>query len=144
MKRIWALLHERSLWIFLCIGVGNTLVSLCIMFCLYNWLHLGYWLSTGIAFAVTSILSFVLNKKFSFQNRDSVLQTALRFALVIAVCYFVAYSLAQPLTGWLLGLLRLSWPKKTVEQIAMLTGQVVFTGMNYFGQRFFAFKKREV
>lgn len=95
-------LFDRSLWIFLLIGVGNTLLSFVIMQGMYALGWGGYWLSSAFAFALTSVLSFFLNKRFSFRNRDSVKHTAWRFALVIGVCYLLAYSAAQPATAWLL------------------------------------------
>ncbi len=134
-------LFDKSLLYFLLIGVGNTLLSMGIMFLLYK-VGFGYWGSSAVAFTVTSILSFLLNKKLSFQYEGHVWAAALRFALVIAVCYLLAYSVAQPATGWLLQkFLGTAVEAKTIDKVALLTGQVIFTGLNYFGQRFFAFRK---
>lgn len=135
---------DRSLWMFLLIGVGNTALSFVIMQAMYALGWGGYWLSSAFAFAVTSVLSFILNKKYSFQNHDSVAHTAWRFALVIGVCYVLAYSAARPATAWLLNrLLPEGGLPVSNDQIAMLVGQVLFTGFNYLGQRFFAFKGPE-
>ena len=134
-------IFDRSLILFLVIGVGNTLISFVIMQAMYALGWGGYWLSSAFAFAVTSVLSFIFNKKYSFRNQDSIKNTAWRFALVIAVCYLLAYSAARPATIWLLNKLA---PGGILpvgnDQIAMLVGQVLFTGLNYLGQRFFAFK----
>lgn len=131
-------LFNKSFWMFLLIGGLNTLLSAGIMFLLYTRLGGGYWVSSAVAFALTSVLSFFLNKRFSFENTDSLGQTAWRFALVIAVCYLFAYLLARPFTQWALLAL---FPQKSLpyEKIALFTGQVLFTGCNYLGQRFFAF-----
>ena len=97
----------------------------------------GYWLSSAFAFALTSVLSFFLNKRFSFRNRDSVKHTAWRFALVIGVCYLLAYSAAQPATAWLLD--RLLSPhalKVSNDQIALFVGQVLFTGLTTWASAF--------
>jgi putative flippase GtrA len=135
-------LLNKSLLFFLLIGAGNTLLSMGIMYLLYTLAGFGYWGSSAVAFTLTSILSFVLNKRLSFQYEGHVWAAALRFALVIAVCYLIAYSLAQPATAWLLGrLMSTSLPSVTIDKAALLTGQVLFTGLNYFGQRFFAFRK---
>lgn len=137
-------LLDRSLLFFLLIGVGNTLLSILIMYLLYTLAGFGYWGSSAVAFTLTSILSFVLNKRLSFRYEGSVWRAAVRFALVIAACYLIAYSLAQPATAWLLEkLLSASFPAQTIEKAALLTGQVIFTGLNYFGQRFFAFRRAE-
>ncbi len=136
-------LFDKSLLFFLLIGVGNTLLSTAIMVLLYSLAGFGYWGSSALAFAVTSVLSFLLNKRLSFQYEGNVWPAALRFSMVIAVCYLIAYSLAQPATIWLLtSVAGASLPAETIEKVALLTGQVLFTGLNYVGQRFFAFRKQ--
>ena len=135
-------LLDKSLLYFLLIGAGNTFLSMGIMFLLYTKAGFGYWGSSAVAFTVTSILSFLLNKRLSFQYEGRVWAAAARFALVIAVCYLIAYSVAQPATAWLLKeILGGSAAAATIDKVALLTGQVIFTGLNYFGQRFFAFRK---
>lgn len=132
-------LFDRTLLKFLLVGCANTLCSMCIMYLLYNLAHFGYWGSSAVAFIVASILSFFLNRSFTFQSKEQVGKTALRFAVNIAVCYLLAYSAAQPLVTWALGGAGLSG--ELVEQIAMLCGMCMFTGLNYLGQRFFAFRR---
>lgn len=132
-------LFDRTLLKFLLVGCANTLCSMCIMYLLYNLAHFGYWGSSAAAFALSSILSFFLNRTFTFQSKEGIGKTALRFALNIAVCYLLAYSAAQPLVQWALGGLGLN--QALVEQIAMLFGMCIFTGLNYLGQRFFAFRR---
>jgi putative flippase GtrA len=135
-------LMDRSLLTFLLIGAGNTLLSLAMMYLLYELAGFGYWGSSALAFATTSVLSFLLNKKLSFRYEGRMWPAAARFALVIAACYLMAYSLAQPATAWLLQkLLATTLDAGAIEKAALLTGQVLFTGLNYIGQRFFAFKK---
>ncbi len=125
---------------FLAVGVANTVFSAVIMFLLYNLLHFGYWGSSAVSYVLGSILSFVLNKNFTFQNKDGLLKTALKFTLNVAICYVIAYSLAKPLVAFALS--GTSLASRTVEQIAMLFGMCLFTAINYFGQRFFAFKEK--
>ena len=132
-------LFDRTLLKFLLVGCANTLFSTCIMYSLYNLAHFGYWGSSAIAFVLASILSFFLNRSFTFQSKEGIGKTALRFSINVAVCYLLAYSAAQPLVGWALG--RFGLDSSLVEQIAMLFGMCMFTGLNYLGQRFFAFRK---
>lgn len=132
-------LFDRTLLKFLLVGCANTLCSMCIMYLLYNLAHFGYWGSSATAFFLASILSFYLNRNFTFQSKEGVVKTALRFSINIAVCYLISYSAAQPLVGWALG--RFGLDSSLVEQIAMLFGMCMFTGLNYLGQRFFAFRK---
>ncbi len=132
-------LFDRTLLKFLLVGCANTLCSMCIMYLLYNLAHFGYWGSSAVAFFLASILSFFLNRSFTFQSKEGIGKTALRFSVNIAVCYLLAYSAAQPMVGWALG--RFGLDVSLVEQIAMLFGMCLFTGLNYLGQRFFAFRK---
>lgn len=132
-------LFDRTLLKFLLVGCANTLCSMFIMYLLYNLAHFGYWGSSATAFFLASILSFFLNRSFTFQSQEGVRKTALRFSINVAVCYLLAYSAAQPLVGWALA--RFGLAPSLVEQIAMLFGMCMFTGLNYLGQRFFAFRK---
>ena len=121
------------------VGVINTIVGTAIMFVFYNVFHFSYWISSASNYFFGSILSFFLNKYFTFQNYNHDLRIVLRFILNIAVCYFVAYSLAKPLVSWILS----GAAQKVQENLAMLAGMGIFTILNYFGQKFFAFRDRE-
>ena len=64
----------------------------------------------------------------------------LRFVLNISVCWLLAYGLAQPVMGWLLGGFGLS--EQLQGNLTMLFGSGLFVILNYFGQRFFAFQTK--
>lgn len=132
-------LLDKTFWKFLMVGVVNTLFGSAIMFAFYNWLHLSYWVSSAANYILGSILSFFLNKRFTFENKSKSPMVALRFALNIAVCYLVAYGVAKPLMRALLQ----GASQSVQENVAMLTGMCLFVGLNYLGQRFFAFRKEE-
>ena len=66
-----------------------------------------------------------------------------RFTLCAGNRRVLAYYVAQPLTSWLLNALGWTLESKITDQIAMLVGQVIFTLLNYTGQKFFAFKNQE-
>ena len=122
---------------FLLVGAGNTLLSMVLMFLLED---LGYWLSTAIAYLAGALLSFFLNRYFTFKSREGFWRSAVKFALNVALCYLIAYSLAQPIAGWALDMTPLSsvW----VERITKLFGMAIYTVINYIGQKFFAFAKK--
>ncbi|MBQ4612497.1 MAG: GtrA family protein [Clostridia bacterium] len=120
---------------FLLVGVINTVVGVSIELFMFNVLHGGVWLSSATNYILTSILSFFLNKYFTFQNRDHSWRQVLRFALNIAVCYLLAHGIAVPLMEW-----ALRGANETLRgNVTLLTGMCLFTGLNYLGQRFFAF-----
>ena len=119
MKKILSLFDAKLLR-FLIVGVINTLVGTAIMFGLYNLAHCSYWVSSAANYILTSILSFFLNKYFTFKNKEQSLSQVLRFVINIAVCYGVAYGIAKPLCRALL-----SNASVTVrDNISMLVGMV--------------------
>ena len=70
-------LTDSSFIRFLIVGVINTLVGTAVMFGLYNlaglhrWGQMGYWLSTIGNYTVGSVVSFFLNKHFTFRKGDT-------------------------------------------------------------------------
>lgn len=122
---------------FVLVGIVNTLFGAGIMFVFYNCLHLSYWFSSASNYFFGSILSYFLNKYFTFRYKERGFAVIVKFAVNIAVCYFIAYSVARPLIASML-----TASSVTVqENVAMLAGMVIFTVLNYIGQRFFAFNK---
>ena len=132
-------LFDRTFWKFILVGVANTLFGAAIMFLFYNVLHLSYWISSASNYIFGSILSYVLNRAFTFQNKERSCKTLPRFAVSIGLCYLLAYGVAKPLVRAILS----GATQAVQENIAMLAGMCLFTGLNYIGQRFFVFRKKE-
>ncbi len=129
-------LIDRKLAKFLLVGVINTLIGTAIMFGLYNLAHCTYWVSSAANYILTSILSFFLNKYFSFGSREKSAGEVARFAVNIAVCYLLAYGIARPMC-----IAALTGASSAVrDNVSMFVGMCLFTGLNYLGQRFFAFR----
>lgn len=129
-------LFDPSMWKFLLVGVANTLLSAVLMFLLEG---LGYWPSTAIAYVAGAVLSFFLNRSFTFKSNAAFWPSVLKFAINVVVCYLIAYSIAQPVVTWVLS--RTAIAPIWQERIAKLCGMGLYTVINYFGQRFFAFRK---
>ncbi|MDO4177141.1 MAG: GtrA family protein [Bacillota bacterium] len=123
---------------FIAVGIINTIVGCAIMFGLYNLAGCSYWLSSAANFVLTSILSYILNKKYTFKHSGDLAGSALRFAINIAVCYVLAFGIAKPLAIWILA----DCSRTVQENIAMFAGLCFFTVFNYLGQRLFAFRKK--
>jgi len=128
---------DRTFVKFLLVGVVNTLVSSALMFGLYNLAGYGYWLSSACNYAVTSVLSFFLNKHFTFRARHWSFHMAVLFAVNILVCYLLAYGAARPTVRFLLR----DSPREIRENAALFAGMCLFTGVNYLGQRFVVFRR---
>ena len=138
MKKFLSLFDAKLLR-FLIVGVINTLVGMAIMFGLYNLAGCTYWVSSAANYILTSILSFFLNKYFTFKNKEQSLSQVLRFVINIAVCYLAAYGIAKPLCLRLMANASVSLR----DNVSMLVGMVLFTGLNYLGQRLFAFRESD-
>lgn len=132
-------LLDKTFWKFLLVGVANTVFGTAVMFLCYNLLHWGYWVSSAANYVLGSILSYFLNKYFTFQNREKGAGVVLRFVVNISVCYLIAYGVAKPLAAWVLS----GMSRSVQENGAMLVGMCLFVGLNYLGQRFFAFRRTE-
>lgn len=135
MKKIF----DPSMLRFLLVGVVNTLVGAGIMFLLYNLAGCSYWLSSAANYVVGGVVSYFLNKYYTFKNTERSWRQVLRFALNVAVCWLLAYGIAKPLALRLLA----GFDEKLQTNAAMLAGLCLYTALNYFGQRFFAFRTKE-
>ena len=67
MKKILSL-FDGSMIRFIIVGVINTVIGITIMFGMYNLLGINYWISTASNYILVSILSYYLNKHFTFKR----------------------------------------------------------------------------
>ncbi len=135
IKKIFALEQSR----FIVVGIMNTLIGMAAMFIAYNVFHLGYWLSSAMDYIIGSIFSYFANKYFTFKAEKKSAKEVVRFVVNILVCYGLAYGIAKPAMGVLLADVELS--VSIFEQISMIFGMCIFVVLNYFGQKFFVFRK---
>jgi putative flippase GtrA len=136
-KELCRKLFDRTFWKFILVGVVNTLFGTAIMFVFYNCLHLSYWLSSASNYFFGSILSYFLNKYFTFQNKSKSWKTVLKFAVNIGACYLVAYGMARPLIRYIMR----GCAQTTTDNVAMVLGMCLFVALNYLSQRFITFKE---
>ncbi len=137
MGRIINLLKDPSVLRFILVGIVNTLFGTAIMFVFYNVFHLSYWCSSASNYFFGSILSYFLNKSFTFRYGKTDFKSILKFTINILVCYLLAYGIAKPVMRLLLS----SYSVSIQENVSMALGMILFVGLNYLGQRYFAFKK---
>lgn len=132
------------------IGVFNTLLGMVLIMVFYNIWHWNYWAASGTSYVIGSIFSYFANKKLTFHVEGNSWKPMLRFAANIAVCYLLAYGMAKPLVGslmggWFPGLARqlgdmIHMEAYAVEEnVAMLVGMGLFIIFNFVGQKFFVF-----
>ena len=137
MKKLLALI-DIKFWKFILVGVLNTLADAGLSFALINLTNLNLWWCTAVPCALASVLSYFLNKHFTFKNTEKGWKPVFRFAVNIAACYLLAYGIAIPGMQWALSgasaVLR--------DNVTKVAGMCLFTGFNYLGQRLFAFRDK--
>lgn len=134
------LFTDKTFMKFIMVGVINTIVGTTIMFVFYNVFNLSYWVSSASNYFFGSIVSYILNKHFTFQYREKGWYSLIRFTLNILFCYLLAYGIAKPIMQWIL----FSFSKSIQENVSMMLGMCLFVVFNYLGQRFFAFRKKSL
>lgn len=132
-------LIDKTFLKFLLVGVINTLVGTGTMFALYNLAGLSYWICSAANYLVGGIVSYFLNKNFTFRKKTGSVKQILFFAANTALCWLLAYGISKPLMLQLLA----DSSVRLQENIAMVCGMCLYTGLNYLGQRFIVFRSKD-
>ena len=136
---------------FLLVGVLNTLIGEGIVLLLtqpVGWKNIG-WGPGAAAFVGTvigSIVSYFLNKYFTFKNKEKGLKPALRFTINIAACLLIRVLVATGVSELCkaTGFTMFGMDVNTFAgYLSWAVGACVFVACNYIGQRFFAFKEKK-
>jgi putative flippase GtrA len=109
------------------VGIANTLVGFSIIF-LLMFAGVGATLSNAIGYAIGSVLSYYLNKKYTFKSTSDSKMQAVKFFMVLGVSYLFNFLTLQ----WLLGMLN--------PYIAQLFSAVVYTLSSFLLAKFIVFK----
>ncbi len=135
-KKILKKLTDPIFWKFILVGIANTLFGTAVMFVFYNVFHFGYWVSSAANYVFGSILSYVLNRIFTFKSNEKLTRTVPRFIINISICYLVAYGVAKRVVAYCLS----DFSATVQDNLSMLAGMGLFVLLNYIGQRYFVFK----
>jgi putative flippase GtrA len=122
-------LLDASVYRYLAVGVLNTLVGLAVIyFCLYA-LGTGNAGANALGYAVGIVVSFYLNKRWTFRHDGSALPALLRFIAVLGVAYIVN----------LVTVLLLADGFGMNRYLAQAMGIPPYTILGYVGSRLFSF-----
>ena len=130
---------DKTMVKFLLVGIVNTLIGTGTMFVLYNVFNCSYWISSAGNYIAGSVVSYFLNKYFTFQNKSRSFLGILKFIINISLCYLLAYGAAKPAIKMMLT----GADIRVQENIAMLLGMCIFVILNYMGQKYFVFNQSE-
>ena len=120
---------------YLIVGLINTAIGAAISFTCFNVFHLSVMQSTACDYFFGSIISYFLHKHFTFQKTDNNPKRIMKFALSIAICWFVAFKIAEPIVGLLLS----QFSASLQGNISIIFGKILYVGLSYFLQRIFVF-----
>lgn len=140
-------LLDKTFWKFILVGIVNTLFGTVVMFGIDYLLvevfgvdrDISHWVSIASNYVFGSVLSYFLNKHFTFGNTDKSFKVVVKFTINIVVCAVIAYGAATPAIKYLLS----DAGENVQYNVAKLAGMVLFVMLNYIGQRFFAFKEEK-
>ncbi|WP_186578988.1 GtrA family protein [Aquibacillus kalidii] len=124
---------------FIVVGIINTIIGISTMYLLYH-LGISYWIATCTGNVVGAIVSYFLNRSFTFQSTKPINQTIALFLVVIATCYIIAYTISYHVTIQFVQIIELT-ASIPAEDIAILFGAVLYTILNYFGQKQLVFNR---
>ena len=142
---------DIKFWKFILVGILNTLVGEGVVLLLTNpvgWKQYS-WGPGAAAFAgivVGSIVSFFLNKYFTFKSTEKGWKPVLRFTINIVACMLVRVVVATVVSevskaaGWAMFGMDVN---TFAGNLSWAVGAVVFVACNYVGQRFFAFREKK-
>lgn len=114
---------------FCAVGVLNTFVGLGLIFALMRFGGVQYIVANAIGYVVGTMVSFILNRAWTFDYKGPVFSSALRWVVVIAVAYG-ANVCAVILSHEYFGIDR---------YVSQAIGNVAYTSLSFLGGRFFAF-----
>lgn len=136
---------------FILVGILNTLIGegvILLLLHLIGWKNFS-WGAGAAAFAGTvvgSVVSYFLNKYFTFKNKEKGWKPMLRFTVNIAVCLLIRVLVATAVSE-LCKAASFSMFGMDVNSFAAnlswAVGACVFVACNYVGQRFFAFREKK-
>jgi putative flippase GtrA len=114
------------------VGVANTCVGLGVIYASMYFLRFSDTLANGVGYVVGVMVSFVLNRNWTFEHAGPVAPALVRFVGVLLVAYFANLATVLVLIE-ALGINR---------YLAQAAGVAPYTTVGYLGSRHFAFHNR--
>lgn len=134
---------NKEFMLFLLIGFFNTVFAMIVTYSIYNLLHLGYYISSFTGTFSAAVLGFFLNRKFTFSSDCKIFSSMAKFFTVILLSYIIAFTLSHKLFLYIFSILNFDLSISIIEQTAILFAQILFTLINFTGQKLWTFGNRE-
>ncbi len=133
---------SKETLMYLITGLCSTAINWGITFLLNNAFHLGYWVTSVIAFLSSAVFTFLMNKKYTFKNNDDWKKILPRYACEVLICFLLAYGALKPVFDFILSKLTvLDLGEDGVDTLKGILANCCYIAFNYIGQKFFVFRK---
>jgi putative flippase GtrA len=117
---------------YLGVGVINTLVGLTSILLLFNIIHLNYWAATFLGNLIGIIVSFFLNKRYTFKYKGKNRSSLVKFLLVSLISYIISYTLGYYMDSFI----KESIPHVGIaENTVIIFSSGIYTVIGFFGHK---------
>lgn len=136
IKKIWDKVMNREVISYLIFGVLTTLVNWVVYAAMVQ-VHIDYRIATAVAWAVSVLFAFIVNKIFVFQSYN------MRPAFVMKeITSFVACRAVSGVMEMVFMIVMVSWIHMD-EYISKIAVSVIVVIVNYVFSKLFIFRKSE-
>lgn len=132
---------SRTFLRFLLVGLINTTIGLSTTLILLNIFKFSFWYATFIGNGIGTIISYMLNRTYTFESKAPHKRGIIRFMIVVSCSYFISYLSGKYLALYLSSNTTIL-PFAYIDNAAVLLGNGLYTLTNYLGQRYFVFNKK--
>ena len=115
------------------VGVLNTAVTLGVIFVMKYLLKIDDVVSNAVGYIAGFVNSFWFNKNWTFASKGHIGKEIAKFVAVFAVCYLIQLGTMLALRDGV----------KWGFELAQLISIVVYTGLNFVGNKLFTFKPKD-
>ena len=139
------------------VGVVNTLVGISTAYILLNPLRQTYTVSTIGAYIVGIIVSYILNKKYTFKFEDgNNFILFFKFAFSMMPCYVISYYILSPFltkylfkidfiyefSHWFFSLFSVV-PEKVLDNLTVIISMGIYLVLGFTLNKYFIFRKKQ-
>ena len=140
---------DRTLLLYVVVGVANFIICTSIMFVLFNLFDVSEHVAPVINYGLGSIIWFLSCHFILFKGHSTTFTRVALFLTEVLVCYLLSYYLIAPLVAKLLlkwdfarWLFHFGGADKLLANCEMGIGALSYALINYFGQRYIVFSDR--
>lgn len=140
---------DRTLLLYVIVGVANFVICTSIMFLLFNLCGVSEHVAPIVNYGMGSLIWFLACHFILFKGHPTTLKRVVLFATEVLVCYLLSYYVIAPVAAKLLlkwdfasWVFRFGGADKMQANCEMGIGALAYALINYFGQRYIVFSDR--